>query len=310
MPSTNVVLNIYDLSVSTNKYLFPIGIGLHHTEVEIAGREFTFADGIFHHKPMLCLEYSNDIRLRSQLNMGSFDGGTDYLKKVLYQLENEGGFGTHGYCLLRRNCNDFCNALCKALVKRRIPRYINRLAKIGYYSGGCFLPPLNPELFDEKDETPPAKHESKTDGISNNKNKKKKDGSGRSSGDAISDNKKSNNQRAQHTHHRGIDNSNNDNNNNSPRQSVVMNQHQQICSSHQHDFSRKRQSCYRQGNNDVNINGMEPTTKNIKKCGNNSDAVQTAVVFGIKANGDACKNCIRQGNYCWQHKSQGKINNK
>ena len=39
--TTQVLLNVYDLSPS-NDYLFPIGMGLHHTGVEIAGREYSY----------------------------------------------------------------------------------------------------------------------------------------------------------------------------------------------------------------------------------------------------------------------------
>ena len=41
---TRVLLNVYDLSPA-NEYLYPIGFGLHHTGVEIDGREYSFGSG-------------------------------------------------------------------------------------------------------------------------------------------------------------------------------------------------------------------------------------------------------------------------
>ena len=47
-----VYLNVYDLSPA-NDFLYPIGFGLHHSGVEILGKEYTFASGagIFDHNP-------------------------------------------------------------------------------------------------------------------------------------------------------------------------------------------------------------------------------------------------------------------
>ena len=50
--ATKVLLNIYDLSPN-NDYLFPIGMGLHHSGVEITGREYSYGSqgGIYDGPP-------------------------------------------------------------------------------------------------------------------------------------------------------------------------------------------------------------------------------------------------------------------
>ena len=131
-----MLLNIYDLS-ATNDYLFPVGIGLHHTGVEIAGREYSYGSqgGIYDAPP----KQAAGARFRCQLDMGTFDGGTQELNRALDELRHNGGFGGNHYNLIRKNCNHFCNALVWQLLRRPIPAYVNRLANIGDCCS-CLLP--------------------------------------------------------------------------------------------------------------------------------------------------------------------------
>ena len=134
--TTKVLLNVYDLS-ETNHYLFPVGIGLHHSGVEIAGREYSYASqgGIYESPP----EQAAGARFRCQLEMGAYDGGLEVLNKALDELRHNGGFGGNDYNLIRKNCNHFCNALVWLLLHRPIPSYVNRLANIGDCCS-CLLP--------------------------------------------------------------------------------------------------------------------------------------------------------------------------
>ena len=131
-----MLLNLYDLSPA-NDYLFPMGLGLHHSGLEIDGREYSYGDGggIFEGPP----KEAPGARFRCQIELGSFDGGSKELNQALDDLRSNGGFGSNGYHLVKRNCNHFCNALSYRLLKRPIPPYVNRLADIGNCCS-CLLP--------------------------------------------------------------------------------------------------------------------------------------------------------------------------
>lgn len=131
------MLNIYDLSPA-NDYLFPIGLGLYHSGLEISGREYSYGSGgsgIFETSP----KEAPGARFRCQVELGSFDGGTKELNQALDDLRSSGGFGSNGYNLMKRNCNHFCNALSWRLLRKPIPAYINRLADVGNFCS-CLLP--------------------------------------------------------------------------------------------------------------------------------------------------------------------------
>lgn len=136
LKTTKVLLNVYDLSPA-NDYLFPIGMGLHHTGVEVAGREYSYGSqgGIYEGPP----KQAPGALFRCQLELGTFEGGTQELNRALDELRHRGGFGGNGYNLIRKNCNHFCNALVWQLLRRPIPAYINRLANLGDCCS-CLLP--------------------------------------------------------------------------------------------------------------------------------------------------------------------------
>ena len=132
-----MLLNLYDLSPA-NDYLFSVGLGLHHSGLEIAGREYSYGSGgsgIFEHAP----KDAPGARFRCQIDLGSYDGGSKELNQALDDLRSSGGFGSDGYNLIRRNCNHFCNALSWRLLRTTIPAYVNRLADVGNYCS-CLLP--------------------------------------------------------------------------------------------------------------------------------------------------------------------------
>eukprot|EP00934_Nitzschia_sp_Nitz4_P002296 Nitzschia sp. Nitz4//scaffold2_size372955//66309//67146//NITZ4_000375-RA/size372955-snap-gene-0.11-mRNA-1//1//CDS//3329546632//2296//frame0 len=139
---TMVYLNLYDLSPA-NDYLFPVGLGFHHSGIEVLGREYSFGaggSGIFDGPPRV----APGAKFRMQVELGSFDGGTKELNQALDDLRTSGatdggGFGPNDYNLVRRNCNHFCNALSWKLLHRTIPPYVNRMADIGNCCS-CLLP--------------------------------------------------------------------------------------------------------------------------------------------------------------------------
>lgn len=139
-------MNVYDLTPA-NDYLFPIGLGLHHTGIEIMGREYSYGSGgggIFESPPKM----APGARFRCQIELGSYEGGTKELNQALDELRSSnnsnnntytGGYGPNDYNLIARNCNHFCNALSWKLLRRQIPPYINRCADIGNCCS-CLLP--------------------------------------------------------------------------------------------------------------------------------------------------------------------------
>ena len=125
---------MYDLSTA-NEFLYPIGFGLHHSGVEILGSEYSFAGGggIFESSP----KEAAGAKFRESIEVGTFDGGSVELRKVISDLRTD--FGPDSYNLIRKNCNHFANALVWALLGKPIPGYVNRLADIGTCMA-CLLP--------------------------------------------------------------------------------------------------------------------------------------------------------------------------
>eukprot|EP00542_Grammatophora_oceanica_P009325 CAMPEP_0194045602 /NCGR_PEP_ID=MMETSP0009_2-20130614/16886_1 /TAXON_ID=210454 /ORGANISM="Grammatophora oceanica, Strain CCMP 410" /LENGTH=281 /DNA_ID=CAMNT_0038690487 /DNA_START=6 /DNA_END=851 /DNA_ORIENTATION=+ len=133
---TKVFLNVYDLSPS-NDFLYPIGLGLHHSGVEILGVEYSFASGagIFEGTP----KEAPGARFREQLFLGVWEGSAADLRRVVAELRETENFGSEDYNLVRNNCNSFSNAFVWKLLERRIPAHVNRLADIGVCCS-CLLP--------------------------------------------------------------------------------------------------------------------------------------------------------------------------
>lgn len=132
---TKVFLNIYDL-VPANEFLYPVGFGFHHSGVEIMGCEYSFASGagVFESSDP---KEAPGAKYRESIVMGTFEGGSNELRRVMDNLKNE--FTGDSYNLVFRNCNHFANALCWALLKKKVPGYVNRLAEFGRCCS-CLLP--------------------------------------------------------------------------------------------------------------------------------------------------------------------------
>ena len=131
---TKVFLNVYDLSPA-NDYLCAVGLGLHHSGIEVSGSEYSFASGagVFQATP----RDAPGARFRQQYELGAFEGGSPALHKALDVLRDD--FGPHDYNLIRRNCNHFANALVWKLLGKTLPGHVNRLADIGVCCS-CLLP--------------------------------------------------------------------------------------------------------------------------------------------------------------------------
>ncbi len=136
---TKVLLNIYDLAPAggANNLMYAVGLGLHHSGVEIDGVEYSFAQGagIFEQSPK---DVPNAI-FRESVYMGAIleAPSSHVVRRAISDLRDE--FHGEAYHLIRRNCNHFANAFCWVLLRKTIPAHVNRLAEIGVCCS-CLLP--------------------------------------------------------------------------------------------------------------------------------------------------------------------------
>ena len=105
---TKVILNVYDLSPA-NEYLYSVGefpllenqgcslpnpnhdkgLGLHHSGVEVLGREYSFASGggVFDSSP----KEAPGAKFRESIELGHFEGGSAELNSAISGLRDEFG---------------------------------------------------------------------------------------------------------------------------------------------------------------------------------------------------------------------------
>ena len=135
MTASQVLLNVYDLN-DVNETLYPLGLGMYHSGVQIGGNEFTFASGsgIFSHDP----RQAGGAKFRETISMGSYQGTQRELDRILDELRDT--FKGSSYHVLTMNCNSFADAFVARLVDCRIPGWVNRMASIGAFFS-CLLPP-------------------------------------------------------------------------------------------------------------------------------------------------------------------------
>ncbi|POM80310.1 hypothetical protein PHPALM_1870 [Phytophthora palmivora] len=133
-PRTAVTLNIYDL-VEANEFMAPLGFGIFHSGVEIAGEEFSYASGagVFSSSP----KQAPGAKFRESIDMGFFEGGFQEAHRLAYSLSSD--FEGDAYNLFTKNCNTYADALCQLLLGKPIPSYVNRAAYLGSFLS-CLMP--------------------------------------------------------------------------------------------------------------------------------------------------------------------------
>jgi deubiquitinase DESI2 len=136
--TVSVYVNIYDLSPANELILHSLGLGMYHSGIEVLGCEYTFAAsaGIFHHSPR---DAGPQAQFRSQILIGTFEGGPAEVQTAIRALESSERFGPDDYDILQNNCNTFANALCHQLCQTALPVYINRIANYGVFCK-CLIP--------------------------------------------------------------------------------------------------------------------------------------------------------------------------
>ena len=122
----DIYLNIYDLHGS-NSLFGHLGLGLYHTGVEIADKEYSFSNqGIARTNPQLP-EFGV---FKEKIKIGTFNLDMEFLASTLASLAAT-DFSPNTYNIITKNCNHFSNALCISLCGVGIPTWINRAASIG-----------------------------------------------------------------------------------------------------------------------------------------------------------------------------------
>ena len=100
--SARVFLNVYDLNEQSNEYLYPLGLGVYHSGVEISGVEYTFASesGIFEMTP----KHAPPAKFRESIDLGPAPSSRD-ISNAIEDLKHD--FKGTDYHVLNRNCNHF-----------------------------------------------------------------------------------------------------------------------------------------------------------------------------------------------------------
>ena len=129
-----VTLHVYTFAGvggRTNSILSSLSLGLHHSGVEVSGREFSFNDGgVFQSRPLECTRGDEpQCVLKESKFLGVHVGSTNEFNGVLNELRR--AFPPGSYSLTGKNCNHFADAFCRALVGCGIPSYVNRAASYG-----------------------------------------------------------------------------------------------------------------------------------------------------------------------------------
>eukprot|EP01065_Artemidia_motanka_P015110 TRINITY_DN18991_c0_g1_i1.p1 TRINITY_DN18991_c0_g1~~TRINITY_DN18991_c0_g1_i1.p1 ORF type:complete len:498 (+),score=61.18 TRINITY_DN18991_c0_g1_i1:75-1568(+) len=141
MPSTPVYLNVYNIvDVDVNSKFQAFGVGIHHSGVEVQGKEWSFggllpgaagekADvtGLFCIPPRTALPASH---FKEQVCVGTTTKGPADIDFILSTFTSSDDWKASKYHLLEHNCNDFAAEFIWRLGRWEFPRWINRAAKV------------------------------------------------------------------------------------------------------------------------------------------------------------------------------------
>lgn len=161
---TNVYVHVYDLVYDINQYLYPLGLGIYHSSVEIHGKEYAFGghaynvSGVFSSSTpgrpppgMFAQQQGGGIGIqhRERLLIGSTSKSEREVEETI-ALMGTTEFRGNQYHLLQMNCNTFTSELVYRLTGKHVPGWINRLASIAV-SLHCLLPShLVPPLLEQQ----------------------------------------------------------------------------------------------------------------------------------------------------------------
>jgi len=125
-----VKVNVYDLV--NNDKLYKVGLGIHHSGIEIFGYEWSFGGGtnldenvtgVFAIWPRTATP-----NMRTTVLLGTCAVTPELLDQCLKEMQRE--WTAMSYDLLTRNCNHFSEAFARRLGFTNFPGWVNRAAKM------------------------------------------------------------------------------------------------------------------------------------------------------------------------------------
>eukprot|EP01065_Artemidia_motanka_P029671 TRINITY_DN35760_c0_g1_i1.p1 TRINITY_DN35760_c0_g1~~TRINITY_DN35760_c0_g1_i1.p1 ORF type:complete len:456 (+),score=137.50 TRINITY_DN35760_c0_g1_i1:62-1429(+) len=134
-----VLLNVYNiLDAGTNGGLGLLGLGLHHTGIEVHGKEWSYGGtlpgmdqgdetGVFSIAPRTGMPPSH---FKESLVLGTTRKSADEVDYIVGTLIARGEWRASDYHILQRNCNTFCSHLAEELGGWTLPGWVNRAAKL------------------------------------------------------------------------------------------------------------------------------------------------------------------------------------
>lgn len=161
-----VFVHVYDLLYDVNQYLYPIGLGMYHSSVEVHGKEYAFGGhaydmtGVFSSstpgRPPTFSQQQHQqqqgavgIRHRERILIG-YTLSTQREVEETIALMGTTAFRGNQYHLLQMNCNTFTSEVVQRLTGKQVPGWINRIASIAV-ALHCLLPShLVPPLLEEQ----------------------------------------------------------------------------------------------------------------------------------------------------------------
>ena len=125
------MLNVYSMGA---ELLEPVGLGLHHSGLEVHGKEWTFSSGgVFSHTP----RQAPGVKFSHAIVIADIRMSSKKVEDIVRDLRSD--YPGSSYNLLNKNCNIFANDLAVALTGKSVPGYVNRLARLGKCFS-CLLP--------------------------------------------------------------------------------------------------------------------------------------------------------------------------
>ncbi|KAK2702204.1 hypothetical protein QYM36_019184 [Artemia franciscana] len=114
------ILNVYDIS-----WWHFLGIGAHHSGVEVHGTEYAYGgSGTYEIVPRDSENLGRQFKFKESLHIGFTDFTDEDVKSIVESMSSD--YRGDKYHLINRNCNHFCNDLSNVLCGRKIPSWLSK----------------------------------------------------------------------------------------------------------------------------------------------------------------------------------------